>query len=64
MLEQSKIAMLLAALKETVKEGKQVLENNAETWNKIGSRESFSELGFASEDELKEWIENNPYSNI
>lgn len=48
--------------------GKAVLENTTETWQRIGNRDSFSELGFSTESEkeafLAEWIENNPYSNI
>lgn len=44
------------------------LENSVETWRRIGERDSFSELGFKSDSEkeefLQEWISNNPYSNI
>ena len=43
------------------------LENSKETWNRIGNRDAFSELGLeASELDafLSEWINDNPYSNI
>ena len=44
-----------------------VLENSAETWSRIGSRDSFSELGLdvsELDDFLKEFIQDNEYSNI
>jgi hypothetical protein len=44
------------------------LPNNRETWERIGSGDSFAELNFQSlsekEDFLKEWIESNPYTAI
>lgn len=44
------------------------LPNTRETWERIGSLDSFSELGFSSDTEkeefLKDWINNNPYSSI
>ena len=43
------------------------LPNNINTWNRIVNKDSFDELGLkASELEifLKEWIKDNPYSNI
>lgn len=43
------------------------LANNAETWSRIGNRDSFDELGLTPselDDFLKEWIEDNPYKNI
>lgn len=50
------------------KVGDRLLHNNKETWRRIPNRDSFEELGFESESEkeqwLKEWINNNPYSNI
>jgi len=46
----------------------QRLPNTRETWERIGSLDSFSELGFSSDTEkeefLKDWIDNNPYSSI
>lgn len=44
------------------------LENNKATWERIANKDTFSELGFESEDAkeqwLKDWINNNPYSAI
>ena len=43
------------------------LRNDFTTWQRIGNKDDFSELGLSSgelEDFLKEWIEENPYSNI
>lgn len=43
------------------------LENTRETWERIGNKDKFSELGLDDgelEQFLKEWIDNNPYSNI
>lgn len=60
---------LLNSLKITTlyNKGKLKLENTAETWQRIGEKDSFSELGLDSselDDFLKEWIENNEYSNL
>ena len=46
---------------------KKTLENNAETWRRIGNKDDFAELGLSSselESFLKEFIEENPYNNI
>ena len=43
------------------------LENSKETWDRIGKKDSFEELGLESselENFLKEWIDDNPYNNI
>ena len=43
------------------------LDNTRETWERIGNKDKFSELGLDDgelEQFLKEWIDNNPYSNI
>lgn len=44
------------------------LENNAETWRRIGEKDSFDELNFDSEEEkekfLEEWVSENEYKNI
>lgn len=43
------------------------LENSKETWERIGKKDLFSELGMESselEGFLKDWVSNNPYSNI
>jgi len=39
------------------------LLNNRDTWNKIGSGD-FKALVFNTEEELQQWIVDNPYSNI
>jgi len=48
--------------------GDQTLPNNESTWDRIGRKDSFAELGFSSTSEkeafLKSWIQDNPYSNI
>ena len=41
------------------------LENNAETWGRIGSKDSFPELGLDQTELdkfLSDWCANNPYS--
>ena len=43
------------------------LPNNENTWERIGNKDTFSELGLSSsklEEFLKELIEANPYNNI
>ena len=46
------------------KESKSSIPNTAETWARIGAKESFSAIGFADEDEMSKWIEENDYQNI
>lgn len=56
---------LLMALQSPNKESK--LENTREAWSRIGRKDNFSELGLDDgelEQFLKEWIDNNPYSNL
>jgi len=46
---------------------KVTLENTTETWERIGNKDKFLELGMEEselESFLKEWIESNPYNNI
>lgn len=46
---------------------KVTLENTPETWERIGNKDKFLELGMDEselESFLKEWIESNPYNNI
>jgi hypothetical protein len=49
-------------------ENERHLENTKETWQRIGNKDSFDELGFDNDAEkesfLKEFIENNPYKDI
>ena len=35
-----------------------------EIWNMIASKDSFDKMGFSSEDELKQFIVDNPYENL
>lgn len=64
----SDIKELLRKLKSGYKkEINPKLPNTKETWERIGSRDGFEELDMTDEDLnyfLKEWIGQNPYSNI
>lgn len=43
------------------------LDNIRETWERIGRKDNFSELGLDDgelEQFLKEWIDSNPYSSL
>ena len=64
---KSLLQQLLDRKKETLQANK-TLKNTSSTWSKIGSRDSFEELGFESPGELdeflKEWVEENEYKNI
>lgn len=55
---------LLRSLQErTTKES--FLPNSRETWERIGKKDSFSELGLKGselQDFLAEWIKDNPYN--
>ena len=64
---------LLAALKnpnsvnEEDKHKVKGLVNNAETWRRIGDKDSFDELGLEGselDEFLTEWANTNPYSNL
>lgn len=63
----STLSKLFEALREQYAE-KPSLPNTKETWERIGKRDDFRELGFTSESEkeefLKDWMKNNPYNNI
>lgn len=39
------------------------IPNNSDTWSKIGSGD-WEGAGFENEDEMKQWISDNPYANI
>lgn len=46
---------------------KSELGNTKETWERIGRRDKFEELGLESselDDFLREWTSQNPYNNI
>lgn len=58
---------LLNALNNPNDKTKTTLENNKDTWNRIGKKDVFFELGLepsALETYISEWISNNPYNNI
>ena len=43
------------------------LENNSDTWRRIGEKDRFDELGLSGgelQDFLAEWTASNPYENI
>ena len=48
--------------------GSRNLPNNKHTWERIQAKDSFEDLGFTSDSEkdefLREWCQNNEYSNI
>jgi len=53
---------LLASLQNP---SKVILENTKETWEKLGNKDKFEELGLNSselESFLKEWAAENPYN--
>lgn len=60
----SEIEKLLSELKN-MKDSERAahLANNRDAWSKIGAK-NLESLGFTSEVELTEWINNNPYSNL
>jgi len=62
------IEELLQALQNPNKDSnKTTLENNKETWKKIGQKDSFSELGLEPSELdsfLQDWMTENPYNNI
>ena len=59
---------LLNSLKNPNKISKPgILANTKENWSRLGSGDSFSELGLertALEEFLTEWVKDNPYNNI
>ena len=60
----NEIDKLLNELREfKIKDDSKNIPNSKETWNKIGNRDLES-LGFTKEEELKEWMSSNPYTNL
>jgi len=58
---------LLKALSPAPGQGGNKLENSKITWSRIGAKDQFLELGLEETEKdafLKEWTEENPYSNI
>lgn len=67
MADKLTIDDLLNALKGPKENEKKTLENNANTWSRIGQGDSFTELGLSGselDDFLTEWIEENGYNNL
>lgn len=64
----NRIDELLDLLNERLEErATQTLSNTRETWERIGNKDKFEELGLNSselEEFLKTWREENPYENI
>lgn len=49
------------------KKNNKSLHNTAETWKRIGEKDSFDELGLSKtelEGFLNDWVKENPYNNI
>jgi hypothetical protein len=61
MSEIEKLLSELRNMKST--EQKKHIENNKETWSRIGSKD-LTAAGFESESELNAWLEQNDYSNL
>ena len=63
-----RIDELLDLLNERLEErATQSLANTRETWERIGNKDKFEELGLNSselEEFLRTWREENPYENI
>ncbi len=61
MNEVEKLLQELKGMKDYNKS--KYIENNKETWRNI-ARKDLEALGFESEEEMKQFILANPYSNI
>jgi hypothetical protein len=58
---------LLNALQNPEKPDGNILENNKDTWSRIGNKDNFSELGLETSELdvfLTEWCAKNDYNNI
>jgi len=60
----SEIENLLNELKNMREKANQSPTNSMDFWRRINNKDSFQDLGFTSEEELKAWILANPYANI
>ncbi len=58
----SEIENLLKELRNMQKQGKNI-PNNSETWSYIGQGD-WEKAGFETEEEMKQWIVDNPYVNF
>lgn len=61
MSEIEKLLNELRGMKSNI--GNKNPSNDRDTWTKIANKDLAS-LGFDTEEELKEWIANNPYANL
>lgn len=58
---------ILNRMRARDEEARKTLSNTKEVWERIGRKDSFSELGLNGSELanfLEEWIKDNPYSNI
>lgn len=56
-------SLLQALININEKERTNKIENSKETWSLIGEGR-WADAGFKSEEELKQFLADNPYSNI
>lgn len=66
-IEELLRSMLTLKPEGGVSDNKRQLENSLETWRRIGGGDKFRELfdnDQEAEQAIKEFIDNNPYSNI
>lgn len=61
-IKEENLTLLLKALKEI--STSEPIRDIKDTWRRIGRKEQFDSLGFGSDEELKDWIRNNPYINM
>lgn len=40
------------------------IKNSWDIWNRINDNEGFDSLGFKSQEQMDEWKENNPYTDL
>lgn len=59
----SEIENLLNELRNMKSTGSSI-NNSKEVWARIGSGESFSDIGFESIEEFEKFIIDNPYANL
>lgn len=69
MNSENKITLddLLSSMREREREIISKLPNTRETWERIGRKDDFPELGLTGielDEFLTNWMTNNPYSNI
>jgi len=58
---------LLKALQSPNQGRNKLLPNDKNTWERIGAKDSFQELGLSSSELdsfLKEWVNSTPYNNL